>query len=96
MIRVRHIFALSVVFILVCDLGQHRGMLKHMKKWLLLSISSRFWVGPGVDHTVFCKKCDGMSYICVPNAFYCALKSRSAVSCAQKHGEYSNLGVFSR
>ena len=95
MVKVRHIFALSVVFILLCDLGQHGGVLEHMKKWSLLSISSRFWAGLGVDHTVFCEKCDSVSYNSLPNAFYCALKSRSAVNCDQTYGEYSNLGVFS-
>ena len=96
MIRVRNKFALSVVFISLCDLGQHGGVLEQMKKWTLLSISSRFWAGLGVDRTVFCKKCYGKSCNYVAYAFYCTLKSRLAVSCAQTYGEYSNLRIFSR
>ena len=96
MIRVPHIFASSVVFILLCNFGQHGGVLEYMKKLSLWSISLRFWAGLDVDHTVLCKNCDTICYNCVPNGFFCALKSRLAVRCTQSYGECSNLGIFTR
>ena len=101
-IRVLHLLAWPVVFILVCDLGRHKGMLKH-EKWSVLSIfghCSTFPqdIGPvfGANLTVFYKNCDSMFYNCMPYSFYWALKLSSAVRSAQTNGECSNLSIFSR
>ena len=51
------------------------------------SIFSRFWVGPGADHTKFCENGEGMAYSCVPNGFYFSLKSRSGGRSAQSYEE---------
>ena len=101
-IRVLHLLAWAVVCIFVCDLGRHRGVLKH-EKWSVLSIFGHCSTFPqeigqvfGADPTVFYKNCDSMFYTCVPNGFYCALKSKSAVRSVKAYEECSNLCSFSR
>ena len=91
LIRVLHLLAWLVVFILVCDLGRHRGVLKH-EKWSVLSIFGHCSTFPqeigqvfGADLTVFYKNCGSIFHNCVPSGFYCALKSRSAVRSAQAY-----------
>ena len=93
-IKKSHIFAYSIVSIMLCDLVRHGGVFKHITMvnfkyfWLLWSVSLRFWASLGFVL--------GMFYNCMLNGFYCTLKSSSARRSAQTYGECSNLSIFNR
>ena len=70
-----HVAACTVVFILLCHLGQH-GKCSNLLKLIsfknfqaLLSVSLRFCAGPDANHTVLYKNCESMHYSCVPMVF---------------------------
>ena len=73
MIRMSHVVACPITFILLCDQSRKGEVLRIMKmvNWKyfrsLWSVSSLFWAVPGVDHTI----CDESNwYSCVKNCFY--------------------------
>ena len=62
----------------------------------LLLFSSTFWAGLGADHTVFHRNWESIFDNCVPNGFYCPLKTTSAKRILQTYGECSHFSIFSR
>ena len=85
-----------VILVGVEECWNIRKMISFKYFRLLLSVSSTFWGGLGADHTVFHRNWESVFNDCVPNGFYCALKSTSAKGIAQTNGECSGYSIFSQ